>query len=233
MLAKTLQVIGALLAFFGLVGEKKLARWESRIRAAIKRAVSLNWARRIIARVGNWFASLWSMRSGISIGCLIPFSIVVIIILFIGDNILTGMTGGPWQLILYQAKKADPAGYARSTLITWAIIIPLFVIIFLLGEKYPRIWDITGRLGRAYAIVTFAVLYGIVAIPLIALLALLLLGGLAIMIVVVSVLALGFFIVRLGLLPYQILDLLVVRLELKSTIIAIGLICALVGTLLQ
>jgi hypothetical protein len=246
MLAKSLQIIGLLLTSAGVVGDERLTQWETRIRAGIGRATNLTWARKILALAGDWSTRLYDAIFH-NEKLILAFVIVVIAIVGIAATLINSYAEGQRQLMLYEAQKQDPVGYDRQMLYFIAFLLVLLGILLLVDkigaflEKNAyfllRLLATIGRifrwLGKAYMYVTFSVVFGVVAIVLLSPLLLLLVGGFIIVIIVVSVMTVGYLFIRLALLPYEILDRLVVQLKFKSTLFIIGVIVGVIGIIIQ
>jgi hypothetical protein len=243
MIAKTLQAIGVLLSFGGLVGDDTLTQWEGRLRVAIRRTTNLSWARFLI----TWAHDLFNQLRTVSEKLLSVFVTVVIIIGGVVVMLVNSYNEGQVNLMLYEARKQDPVGYDRTQLYMLIFMVVIIGIVFLAQKLldfireqtsfFHRLFAGIGTLLRwlvtAYLILAEVIIFGGVAIVLAAIILLILLGGLILMAPLVAALILGFLIVRVILLPYQILDTLTIRLKLKSTILFVGLICELIGILID
>jgi hypothetical protein len=224
--------------------------WDKQVRLAIRRFSDLGWIRRAVAGIFDWLKWLFHWlfsNQKLFAGFLTVVLVIGGIIAILGGCFAEGQN----QLLLYEAKKADPAAYDRAQWICIAWMLAFICAVFAaerLGPYLHRhaewlydlasaIWSGIITLIRWFFYAMFAlsatVIFGSVAIVVGLLMASPLLVILAGILIILLFLAMLLLVLRIALLPFLLLDKVTERLKLRGAIFLIAALSELAAFILE
>ncbi|MGA9349332.1 MAG: hypothetical protein WBW48_11095 [Anaerolineae bacterium] len=232
IVAKLLQAFGIVLSVAGIVGAARLEEWELRIRTTISHYPHFKWVWNTYAsfarrQIAHYHEFLRENLAKVIVSAIIVMGFVSVI--------------GAW-LELESLPKPEPrldpntANFVGTICMT--SIYGVFLIVLIIA-----IWQYRSETNSLIEAV-----FGLVGALVVQLLLLLLLtANLVLFVAVTGALIMGILvaslvtlilmplllITKIGLLPYQFLDLVSSRLKLQSTVLLLGILCELIGVLLS